>query len=298
MAAQFRIDQVTPGAGTLDRSRNDLIPGEIISLVVSSPVVGAAYTWEIVDKAGSTAVLSSASGTTVSIGLAGTIVAFCAFLVELTETIGSTVTRQRRKAAVPGAVTGLVPLLFGERANSRAKRSAKDADASTDNAVYSDLAGVTGDNEQNWRGYAEQLFRAVRFVEQSLSGSGGMLQSQFAAATGGEFVTTDTFDVLVTQNITVADDGNYLLIDATCNVELGGTGTDVVFRIQVDGSEVRTGTVTTSGNTGKPVQISFSERYSVPSAGLVVVTFEWAVELAGDTATNNFATLRIFESAV
>jgi hypothetical protein len=166
MAAQFRIDQVTPGQGVLDRSRHDLIAGEIITLVVPSPAPGATYTWEIIDKIGSTATLSSTSGTSVTIGNAAAVVAFCGFLVELTETIGTAVSRKRRIASVRSTNTGIRPIFFAETATKTDKLDSNSPANSTDNALYSDRAGL-GDAEQNWRGWAEAIYEMALAVESS-----------------------------------------------------------------------------------------------------------------------------------
>lgn len=168
MAARFRIDQVSPGQGVLDRSRHDLVAGEIITLVVPSPVSGATYTWELIDKVGSTAELSASSGTTVSIGDASAIVEYSGFMIQLTETIGTTTRTSKRLASVPSATAGLRPPLFGETSNIANTLEDNDPDASTDNATYADRAGL-GISEQNWRGWAELLYKYGLAVEEALT---------------------------------------------------------------------------------------------------------------------------------
>lgn len=177
---------MTPGAGVLDRSRHDLIAGEIITLVVPSPVAGATYNWEILDKVNSTGVLSSATGTTVTIGSSGTIVAFCGFLIQLTETIGSTVTRVKRLATVRSTLSGLRPMFLGETANARDTLASHNAAQSTDNALYADRAGL-GVSEQNYRGWAEGLYEMAlaidSFVTQTTPSSVGAANALGSATT-------------------------------------------------------------------------------------------------------------------
>jgi len=165
MAARFRIDQTGPGNGTLDRSRTDLVDGQAIALVVPSPVGGATYSWEIIYKFGSTASLTASTGTSTSIGPGGSIPGFCAFLIQLTETIGPNSTTRRRIAAVRGGNKGLRPLVFGETSNPNSSRTTRNADDSTDNEVRTDLDAVTGDNSQNWAGWIEALNRAIEALE-------------------------------------------------------------------------------------------------------------------------------------
>lgn len=165
MAARFRIDQTGPGTGTLDRSRSDLVNGQAINLVVPSPVGGATYTWEIIYKYGSSATLSASTGTSVSIGPGGSVGLFCAFLIQLTETIGPVSTRRRRIAAVRGGAKGLRPLVFSETANPNSTRTTRNADDATDNELRTDLDGVSGDNSQSWTGWIEDLNRALKALE-------------------------------------------------------------------------------------------------------------------------------------
>ena len=99
--AQFRIDQATPGAGTAGQTRHDLIPSEEITLVATSPTGGGvSYTWEILDKVGSNAVLSATTGSTVTIGTGGgPITSLCAFFIRLTANDNGTVTVTERIAS-------------------------------------------------------------------------------------------------------------------------------------------------------------------------------------------------------
>jgi len=173
MPAQFRIDQATPGAGVAGQSRHDLIAGEVITLTATSPAPGAGitYSWEIIDKVGSTATLSAASGTSVTIGNAGLIVEPCAFEIELTVNDNGVISRTRRVCSVRTASLGLRAPLFGEDSPIANKLSLNDPDTSTDNAVYADLSGL-GSSGQNWRGWAEWAWELVLAVE-SLAGGGG-----------------------------------------------------------------------------------------------------------------------------
>lgn len=166
----FRIDQVTPGAGTAGQSRHDLIAGEVITLTATSPSGGGVtYTWEILDKVGSNATLSSGTGTSVTIGNAGAVTQPCAFLIRCTSNDAGTVDYIDRIASVRTATAGLRLPLFPETAPRSARLASYDADDSTDNAVYSDRAGL-GASQQNWRGWAEWAYELTLAVE---AGGGG-----------------------------------------------------------------------------------------------------------------------------
>lgn len=167
--AQFRIDQVTPGAGTAGRARTDLIAGEIITLVATQPTgPGVTYTWEILDRVGSAAVLSATTGATVTIGDASAIVAPCTFVIKMTASDG---TSSIRIASVRAPRSGLRYRGFGETSPPSARINANTPDLSTDNSVYANLAG-TGSSGQNWRGWAESDREIVNAIE-TLAASGG-----------------------------------------------------------------------------------------------------------------------------
>lgn len=170
--ATFRIDQATPGAGTAGQSRHDLVPGEVITLVATAPTGGGVtYAWEILDKVGSAAVLSSTTGLSVTIGLAGAITQPCAFLIRLTANDNGTITVTERIASVRSAVGGLRAPLFPETAPTTNRLNANTPDSSTDNAVYADRAGL-GASGQNWRGWGEWAYEVILAIE-SAFGSGG-----------------------------------------------------------------------------------------------------------------------------
>lgn len=295
MAALFRIDQVTPGEGILDRSRSDLVPGEIISLSVPSPVVGATYTWEIVSKIGSTAALGTPSGSSTAIGPPEDIGYFCGFLVKCTETINGASTSSKRVACVRSEVMGLRPILFGEASNALATLADRRLDEATYNEVVTNLDGVTGDSSQSWTGYAQAMNELTLLTEQlgALVVGGGLGGLAIAATAFSETETgtrsTASFAVLLTQDIEVAEDGDSLLIDAVANYDISSAAV-ASFRVAVDGVVLRTGadTTTLAGT------LVFSEKYTVPSAGTVTVTLEWQSDNGGgEGATDiNYATLR------
>lgn len=171
--ATFRIDQATPGAGVDNQSRHDLVPGEVITLVATSPSGGGvSYTWEILDAVGSPAVLSAATGPTVSIGAAGQISAPCAFLVRLTADDNGSISTIVRIASVRATLSSLRPPVFLETASFSATLGSNDPDDSTDNATYADLAG-RGASGQNWRGWGEWAYELVLAVEANAAGGGG-----------------------------------------------------------------------------------------------------------------------------
>lgn len=173
MPAQFRYDQATPGAGVAGRARHDLVPNEIITLVATSPLPGAGVTfsWEILDKRGSAAVLSGTSGTSVSIGINTAIVAMCGFLVELTVDDNGVITKSRRPCSVRSTNAGIRPALFPETAPEAQKLSLNSPDLSTDNALYVDRSG-TGITEQNPFGWSEWAWEIVVAIEAGAGGGG------------------------------------------------------------------------------------------------------------------------------
>lgn len=156
-------------------SRHDLVPGAVITLAADPVVVGATYAWEILDKVGSTAALvGSGSSVTLTLGAGDQP---CAFLIKLTETNGTTATSDIRIASVRTLGAGLRIPLFREAAASSNSLASHTGD-STDNATYSDLAGL-GTPAQNWRGWAEWAREVVMAVE----GAGGA--ASFVLRPGG-----------------------------------------------------------------------------------------------------------------
>ncbi len=187
--AQFRIDQAAPGPGAGDAgiSRHDLAPDAVVTLTATEPLtVGTTYAWEIVDKVGSAAVLSSASGSSVTFTIAA-LEQPCAFLIKMTATDGTSVTSTMRIASVRTAVAGLRVPLFREASSAANSLSSHDVDLSTDNATYNDLAGL-GATEQNWRGWAEWAREVVDAIEVGGGGGGGTLIGDVTGAIGSNTV--------------------------------------------------------------------------------------------------------------
>lgn len=174
MPAQFRIDQINPGAGVAGRSRHDLVVNEIITLTATDPApgVGITFSWEILDKRGSSATLSSPTGQVVTIGPDSAITAPCAFLVELTATTPSGITKTRRICSVRSAAAGLRVPVFPETAPDAQKLGLNTPDLSTDNALYANRSG-TGVSEQNWGGWSEWAWEVVMAIESGGGGGGG-----------------------------------------------------------------------------------------------------------------------------
>jgi hypothetical protein len=182
--ATFRIDQVTPGAGVAGRARHDLVPGEIITLTATAPTgPGVSYTWEILDKVGSTAVLSATTGTAVTVGPFGSITRPCAFRVRLTADDNGTVTTQTRVFSVRTLLTNLRIPTFGESASASNTFDNNDPDDSEDNALYANRAGL-GASEQNWRAYAEWSYELVQALE-TLAGSASVTLAGDATGPSG-----------------------------------------------------------------------------------------------------------------
>ena len=236
--AEFRFDQVTPGGGTPDQSRHDLVPGEVITCVVTDPLPGAgiSYTWEIIDAVGSTATLDSTTASTVNIGPFGDINEPCAFRVRLTVNDNGTITVVDRICSVRTSVTGLRVPIFGETAPRDATLSLNDPDDSIDNAIYADRAG-RGVSEQNWRGWAEWAWELVTTVE---STSGGGPPSGAASGDLGGTYPSPTVTGLQgnTLNAASPSDNDVLTWDNGAGewVALPGASTNVIQDIYDNGS--------------------------------------------------------------
>lgn len=169
--ALFRIDQPTPGVGVPGRARHDLIPGETITLTATSPAPGpgVSFTWELLDKVNTSSVLSSTSGTAVTIASGG-VLALSGWKVRLTANNNGTITTTERVFSVRSTTTGLRPALFAETSPASQTLGANTPDLSTDNAYYADLAG-TGIAGQNWRGFGQWANELIQVIE-GLSGGG------------------------------------------------------------------------------------------------------------------------------
>lgn len=164
--AQFQINQLSPGPGTPGESRHDLVAGETIALVATSPAPGPGitYTWELLDRVGSGAILLSPTGPTAAIGPPTSVTQPCAFLIKLVVNNNGSISEDVRIASVRTAALGLRTPLFPESAATANRLTLNDPDKSTDNAVYSNRSG-TGVTEKNWRGWAEWAWELTNAVE-------------------------------------------------------------------------------------------------------------------------------------
>ena len=162
------------GTGAAGRSRVDLLPGEVIALEVVSPTgPGVTYLWELTDKAGSSATLTSTTAASTQIGSSGAqITELNGFKIKLTANDNGTLSSTERIACVRSSVSGLRPALFAETAPASARLAANDPDLSTDNSQYGDLVG-TGEAGQNWRGHAQWQWELLQAVEALVAGGGG-----------------------------------------------------------------------------------------------------------------------------
>lgn len=136
-----------------------------------SPGAGITFSWEILDKRGSAAVLSATTGQIVTIGPNTAIVPLCGFLVELTVDDNGTITKVRRMCSVRSTNAGLRPAMFPETAPEAQKLSLNDPDLSTDNALYTDRSGL-GVAEQNPFGWSEWAWEIVNAIEAGAGGGG------------------------------------------------------------------------------------------------------------------------------
>lgn len=209
--ALFRIDQATPGAGTPGESRHDLVPGEVITLVATSPSgAGVTYTWELLDKVGTSAALSGTTGATVTIGPALDVTQPCAFLIKLvTSSLGLT-SEDVRIASVRTASLGLRTPLFPETAPADNTLSVNDPALSTDNAQYADRAG-TGTSGQNWRGWAEWAWELTQAVE-SLSSGAPNTGIKFHLRNGDAIVVDPDYQYIVKSPAPIVDSGATLTV--------------------------------------------------------------------------------------
>ena len=188
--AQFRIDQVTPGLGTADRSRHDLVAGEVVTLTAVAPSdPGTTFSWEILDKRGSTAVLSATTSSSVQIGPALDVTAPCAFLIEMTANFGGVISKTRRIASVRSTVAQLRVPVFPETAPDTQTLNLNSPDLSTDNAVYADRSGL-GLTEQNPFGWSEWAWEVVNAIE-SGGGGGGPPSGAAGGDLGGNYPNPD-----------------------------------------------------------------------------------------------------------
>lgn len=179
--AQYRIDQATPGAGTPGVARHDLVPAETITLTATSPTgPGVTHAWEIIDKAGTSSVLSASTGDVVTIA-GGGVNELAGWRVRLTSNDNGTASITERVFSVRSSLTGLRPALFGETAPNTAKLASNTPDLSTDNATYADLQGTTISG-QNWRGYAQwtwEILQAIELLATNGGGGAGTLQEAY-----------------------------------------------------------------------------------------------------------------------
>jgi len=111
----------------------------------------------------------------------------------------------------------------------------------------------------------------------------------------GVTVTSDVYEVLLSTPVTTGAQNTVFLIDAVCNATIhGGAGTNIRFRLDVDGVTIREGKISGFQDDTRPVCFTFSERVEVPTLGGHTVDFLWCVETSGDkAATNEFASLRV-----
>lgn len=187
MAVAYRIDQSTPGTGEADRSRHDLVEGEPIELVAIEPAPGpeVTYQWEIIDRAGTAAVLNATTGAAVTLGASPT--RPFAFLIEMRAYVaGSYVGAARRICGARTPIRGLRLPLYSETADPASRLSAPRPEGSTDNAQYPSLAGQGAG--PNWRGWVQCLYELVGAVE---SVEGGEGQSGDALSLRGTPIAND-----------------------------------------------------------------------------------------------------------
>ena len=257
--AEFRVDQATPGTGTPDISRHDLIAGEVITLTAITPAPGAgvSFTWEIIDKIGSTATLSSSAGTSVTLGSAGAITQPCGFRIRLTANDNGAVTIIDRVFSVTTANLDLRVPLFAETSSAEDTLAVNDPGNSIDNAIYVNRAGL-GVAEQNWRGWAEWAYRITTAVDAAAGGAidSDAIHDNVAAeiAAIAEKVTPIAGDILVIEDSADSNNKKRLLIgnlpatpstrQDTYDNGAGITQSDLGGKVEIDDSGT---TVTTDG---------------------------------------------------
>jgi hypothetical protein len=216
MPAQFRIDQTTPGIGVAGRARHDLVINETITLTATSPAPGPGITfsWEILDKVGTTAVLSASTGQSVTIPGGSLTSRPYGFKVRLTVNDNGVISRTTRVFSCRNAIGLRVPL-FGEDAPRESSLAANDPDLSVDNALYSNRAGL-GASEQNWRGWAEWGWELVNVIN-SLSG-GSIPAGPAGGDLGGTYPNPQVrglYGVAIDATAATPSPGDALIYDGT-----------------------------------------------------------------------------------
>ena len=209
--AQFRIDQTTPGLGTADQSRHDLVAGEVITLTAVAPAdPGTTFSWEILDKRGSAAYLSATTGSSVQIGPGVDVTAPCSFLIEMTANISGLLIKTRRIASVRSPLAQLRVPVFPETAPDSQTLGLNNPDLSTDNAVYANRSGL-GLTEQNPFGWSEWAWEVVGAIE---SGGGGAPNkgTKFHLRSGDAIVVDPDYQYIVKSPAPIVDPGATLIV--------------------------------------------------------------------------------------
>lgn len=190
---RFRIDQTIPGQD--GQSRHDLIAGEAISCVVTDPL-GAEYSyeWEILDQIGAPNAVATSNGEELLIGPAAEITQPCTFLIQLKVTGPYGTETDTRYASVRSEYAGLRIPAFGEQAPKNHRLSLFDPNDSTDNATYSDLAGL-GAPGQNWAGWREWARELTLGLEDAVSRFDSSLSGRRNGIWGGQAYLDLTGDV-------------------------------------------------------------------------------------------------------
>lgn len=261
MAATFRIDQVGPGTGTLDRSRHDLVTGAVITLVVPSPVSGATYSWELLDTVGSTAVLSAATGTTVTIGNSAAIVDFCGFSIKCTESIlGIPDTYTIRVCSVRSSVTGIRPVLFRESADASSTVAAPNTSGSTDNATYSDLSG-RGASAQNYRGWCEAIYETQKALNTARTAATSAAAAAAAAQSSADTHATRHLSAGLDEIDGDKLDIDYVAVNFTSTTASGITTSTAQLSSYLKGIDLQLATMVTATTTAQSAADAHAGRH-------------------------------------
>lgn len=138
-------------------------------------------------------------------------------------------------------------------------------------------------------------FSSGQWTPVAPTGGAGLYYKTTMANTSANTTDSDTVVNLVSASFFDFTTSNSLIIDASANAYMDAPGY-IFFRLQMGDTTIRSGRIYVPGTPDHGACISFHEHLpSLGSGGSISVDLEWAVETNGDTATCEFATIRMTE---